>query len=250
MPAYRAVLFDFFGTLTRSVRRGSGHRAVADALGCTPGALIDVLDRSYYLRASGALGDELATLRWAGERAGGRPSEAGLRVAAAARRAALRADIRLRPEAAGALRALRRRGIRTGVVSDCTHELPAILPRLPIAPLLDVVVFSVRVGRCKPDPGIYLAACRRLRVAPRHCLYVGDGGSQELTGATRAGLTAVRLAAPDLAGHLVFNADTTWTGPTLTSLAAVPALLAAPPQDRGDQGPTRARRRRVPTTAP
>ncbi|MFD0823058.1 HAD family hydrolase, partial [Micromonospora zhanjiangensis] len=63
MPAYRAVLFDFFGTLTRAVRRGPGHRAVAEALGCDPAVLVDVLDRSYYPRAGGALGDAEATLR-------------------------------------------------------------------------------------------------------------------------------------------------------------------------------------------
>ena len=218
MPAYRAVLFDFFGTLTRRVQRGAGHTAVAEALGCDPDALVDVLDRSFYLRASGALGGAADTLRWAGERAGGRPSEAAVRVAVTARRKALRADTRLRPEAEGVLRTLRRRGVRTGVVSDCTHELPALLRHLPIAPLLDAAVFSVQLGRCKPDPAMYLTACERLGVPPRHCLYVGDGGSQELTGATQAGLTAVRLAAPDLAGHLVFNADTGWTGSTVTSL--------------------------------
>jgi putative hydrolase of the HAD superfamily len=83
----------------------------------------------------------------------------------------------------------------------------------------------VQVGRCKPDPALYLAACRRLGLDPADCLYVGDGGSQELTGAQRAGLTAVRLAAPDLAGHMVFNADRGWAGPVLASLTEVLDLL-------------------------
>jgi putative hydrolase of the HAD superfamily len=227
MPAYRAVLFDFFGTLTRSVQRGTGHRAVADALGCSPDALIDVLDHSFFLRASGALGDAVANLRWACARIGTRPTEAALHLAAAARHEAIRADTRLRVDAESALRRLRHRGVRTGLISDCTHELPALLPHLPVAPLLDTLVFSIQVGRCKPDPAIYLTACERLDVAPQHCLYVGDGGSQELTGATRAGMTAVRLAAPDLEGHLVFNADTEWTGPTLTSLTEVVGLVDA-----------------------
>ena len=42
------------------------------------------------------------------------------------------------------------------------------------APLLDAHVFSVEVGMCKPDPGIYAEACRRLDVRPDECLYVGD----------------------------------------------------------------------------
>ncbi|MGI5213243.1 HAD family hydrolase [Plantactinospora sp. CA-290183] len=253
MPRYRAVLFDFFGTLTCAVRRGQQHRAVADLLGCAPETLTDVLNESFYLRASGALGDATATLRWVCDRAGGQPSAAGLRAAVRARVEAVRADTRLRPEAVTVLRALRRRGARTGLVSDCTHELPAFLPSLPIAPLLDVRVFSVQVGCCKPDPAIYLAACRRLRVAPEDCLYVGDGGSQELSGATRAGMTAVRLAAADLGEHLVFNDDTGWTGPALTSLTQLPDLFDAPtphPQDRGDQGVFSACRRRAAIPTP
>ncbi|MFC6015127.1 HAD family hydrolase [Plantactinospora solaniradicis] len=226
--AYQAVLFDFFGTLTCAVRRGPQHAAVAALLGCAVEPLVDVLDRSFYLRASGALGDATDTLRWVGEQAGGRPSAAGLRAAVTARIEAVRADTRLRPEAVTVLRALRHRGARIALVSDCTHELPAFLPQLPVAPLLDVRVFSVEVGRCKPDPAIYLAACRGLGVAPVDCLYVGDGGSQELTGAVRAGMSAVRLAAADLDGHLAFDSEPNWTGPALTSLTQLPALLDAP----------------------
>ncbi len=229
MPAYRAVLFDFFGTLTRSIQRGRRHQAVAELLGCDFDTMVDVLDRSYYLRASGVLGDAADTLRWVCQRVGTRPTEAALRAALAARLAAIRADTRLRADAVPALRALRLRGLLTGLVSDCTHELPMLLPQLPVAPLLDALVFSIKVGRCKPDRAIYLAACRRLDVAPTDCLYVGDGGSQELTGATRAGMTAVRLAAADLDDHLVYRPDTGWNGPSLASLSEVVDLIGAPP---------------------
>ena len=115
MPAYRAVLFDFFGTLTCSVQRGQHHEVVAELLDCAPDTLIDVLDQSFYLRASGALGDAAATMRWVCERAGVRPSAAGLRAALAARVEAVRADTRLRPDAVPALRALRQRGVRTAL---------------------------------------------------------------------------------------------------------------------------------------
>ena len=36
MPSYQAVLFDFFGTLTRSVQRGVAHVGTAELLGCPP----------------------------------------------------------------------------------------------------------------------------------------------------------------------------------------------------------------------
>jgi putative hydrolase of the HAD superfamily len=225
MPAFQAVVFDFFGTLTRSVRRGPQHADIARALGCDPDAVLSVLDRTFQVRARGDLGSAEATLRWVTEQAGGRPRTAQLRAAVPARVDALKADTRLRADAESVLRALKQRGLRTALISDCTHELPAFLPSMPIAPLLDVNVFSVEVGRCKPDPLIYLEACWRMRVAPEDCLYVGDGGSHELTGAAAVGMTAVRLAAPDLADHLVFNADEDFAGLSVPSLTAVLDLL-------------------------
>jgi putative hydrolase of the HAD superfamily len=136
----------------------------------------------------------------------------------------VRADTALRPDT---LRALRRRGLRTAVISDCGYELPAFLPRLPIAPLLDARVYSVQVGQHKPHPLMYLTACRRLGVHPRECLFVGDGGSRELSGAAAIGMTAVRLAAVDLADHLVFDADHAWTGPRISTLGEVTHLVSA-----------------------
>jgi putative hydrolase of the HAD superfamily len=225
MPAFQAVVFDFFGTLTRSVRRGPQHADIARALGCDPDAVLSVLDRTFQVRARGDLGSAEATLRWVTEQAGGRPRTAQLRAAVPARVDALKADTRLRADAESVLRAVKQRGLRTALISDCTHELPAFLPSLPIAGLLDVNVFSVEVGRCKPDPLIYLEACWRMRVAPENCLYIGDGGSHELTGAAAVGMTAVRLAAPDLADHLVFDADDDFAGPSVPSLTAVLDLL-------------------------
>src|SRR4051794_28834152 len=166
MPMYRAALFDFFGTLTQSVQRGPQHADIARGLGCDPDVVVGVLDRSFRARARGLFGTAEATLRWVSEQAGGNPCDTRLRQALADRVHALRADTHLRPEAEPTLRELRARGMRTAVISDCTYELPTILPELPIASLLDASVFSVEVGCCKPDPRVYLTACDRLGVEP------------------------------------------------------------------------------------
>jgi putative hydrolase of the HAD superfamily len=221
MPAYRAVLFDFFGTLTHSVRRGSLHATIARALGCEPAEMTAVLDRSFRDRSRGAFGDATETMRWVCTQAGARPRPEQLRKALRARVVAVRADTALRADAVPTLHRLRRHGLRTAVVSDCGYELPAFLPQLPIDPLLDQRVYSVHVRQRKPHPLMYLTACDRLGVAPAECLYVGDGGSRELTGAAEVGMTAVRLAAPDLADHLVFDRDEEWSGPTIDGLAEI-----------------------------
>jgi putative hydrolase of the HAD superfamily len=232
VPAYRAVLFDFFGTLTRSVRRGPQHAAIARTLGCDPAIVRGVLDRTFHSRARGTFGSAEATLRWVTEQAGGCPRRSRLQAAVPARVDALRADTELRADAVSALSALRERGLRTGLISDCTHELPAFLPSLPVAPLLDAQVFSVELGVCKPDPAIYLAACDRLGVAAAECVYVGDGGSRELTGAAAVGMKAIRLNAPDLCDHLVFDQDTAFAGPSVTSLSDILMLIDGAPGAR------------------
>jgi putative hydrolase of the HAD superfamily len=227
--SHRAVLFDFFGTLTEACTRGGGHAQVAGILGCPLPELTAVLDTSFYPRSRGAYGDALSTLQWIAAELGLRPSAATLQAAHRARIAALRADIRLRADAYPALARLRRAGLRIAVVSDCGYELPEILPTLRIAPLLYTAIYSVHIGTCKPDPTMYLAACAALRVEPRHCLYIGDGGSQELTGASALGMSAIRLAAPDLADHLVFRSDEEFCGPVAMSLTdIVTGLLPEP----------------------
>jgi putative hydrolase of the HAD superfamily len=139
----------------------------------------------------------------------------------------------LRADAVGTLGRLRARGLGVGVVSDCTHELPACWPTLPVAPLVDATVFSVEVGERKPHPELYLSACRRLGVAPADVLYVGDGGSNELTGARAVGMTAVRLVAADAATALVYDPEEGWNGPVVDGLAAVLAFVA---EGRGGPG--------------
>jgi putative hydrolase of the HAD superfamily len=232
MDRFRAVLFDFFGTLTRAVRRGPWHTSIADRLGCDPAAFLRALDRSLDARCRGVFDSPASALRWVCDQVGADPPPDRLRAALRDRVAAVRRDTRLRPDTLAVLREVRARGLRAAVVSDCAYELPAFLPRLPVAPLLDATVYSVEVGRRKPDPMIFLTACRLLDVDPGQCLYVGDGGGQELTGASRLGMTAVRLAAPDLIEHLFYCPDPGFTGPTVPSLTAAIRLL-----DQGRPGP-------------
>jgi putative hydrolase of the HAD superfamily len=225
---FRAVLFDFFGTLTRAVQRGPRHARIARSLGCCPNEFFALLDRTFLIRSRGWLGPPEETLRWLCTELGAHPTDAALRTACRDRVTAIRADVVLRDDAVPALRAVRRRGLRTAVVSDCGPELPEFLPELPSAPLLDASVFSVQIGQCKPHPAMFLTACTKLDVAPGECLYVGDGGGRELDGATRVGMTAVRLTAADLATHLTFDPQPDWPGRSADSLTAALDYLDRP----------------------
>jgi len=225
--AYRAVVFDFFGTLTEAVQRGPGHDRVAALLGCQTAALAQALDETFTDRSTASLGDAIGALGVVARLAGARPTIAVLRAAYAARVDAVRADTRLRPDAVTVLRSLRRRGLRTAVVSDCTPELAEFWPELPIAALVNARVFSTEERHHKPHPRMYSAATARLDVEPASCLYVGDGGSHELSGAAAVGMTPVRLAAADLGRHLVFRRDP-WQGSEIATLTEVLDIVSPP----------------------
>jgi len=87
-----------------------------------------------------------------------------------------------------------------------------------------VTVFSCVLGRHKPDPELYRQALHGLEVPAAACLYVGDGGSDELAGAVRAGMAAVRI---ESAEHLSYG-QRPWVGPRIDGLAAVLDLVGTP----------------------
>ncbi len=63
----------------------------------------------------------------------------------------------------------------------------------PLAPLFDYSVFSCAVGLKKPDAGIYQHACELVSVQPAECLFIGDGGSDELAGAKAVGMQTLLM---------------------------------------------------------
>ncbi|HEX4221616.1 MAG TPA: HAD-IA family hydrolase, partial [Pseudonocardiaceae bacterium] len=130
-----------------------------------------------------------------------------------------------RANAVEVLTTLRADGLRIGLLSDCSADLPELWPGLPLAGLVDEPVFSARVGERKPHPKMYTTVCQQLGVEPEECLYVGDGGSNELTGASAFGMRAVLIADADWATGHRFDSDDDWHGETITDLTEVPALL-------------------------
>lgn len=216
-----AVIFDFYGTLTPVNPSGiwSGHVArLAAVLGVEPKALARALDESYAERFTGALGDTRQTFATIAARLGITPGEGRLDEVVRLRLAMQDSLFRLRPEVLPVISQLRERGLRIGLVSDCTAELPAAWPRLPVSALVDAPVFSCIEGTRKPDPRLFLTCAARLPADPAACLYVGDGGGRELTGSTAVGMHAVLLAGADWLDNHIYDRERGWDGPRISSL--------------------------------
>jgi len=216
-----AVIFDFYGTLTpvSTAQAWVDHTSrLAVLLGVEPEALARALDESYPERATGAMGNVRQTLQTLATRLGAPLTEDRLDQACRLRQGIQESLFRLRPEALPVVGQLRARGLRIGLVSDCTSELPAAWPRLPLAALVDAPMFSCVEGTRKPDPRLFRAAAERLAADPAACLYVGDGGGRELTGSTAVGMRAVLLAGRDWHDNRAYDRESNWAGPRISSL--------------------------------
>lgn len=91
---------------------------------------------------------------------------------------------------------LRNRGIRIGLLSDCSPSEVDIWPITPFADLFDTTVFSSAVKLKKPDIRIFQLAAKALHVKENECVYVGNGGSNEIAGSHESGMFPV-LILPD-----------------------------------------------------
>ena len=230
MAEISAVVFDMYGTLTPSWPKSvwdDQRRACAGPLGIGEEEWIVALDDTWHERLTGAFGSLAETFRQVATRTGRTPTDEQLAEAVALRYAAYRRVQQLRPDAIDTLRALRADGFKIGLVSDCTHDLADQWDELEQAEFFDAAVFSCHEGTRKPDPRLFLAAAERLGVPPERCLYVGDGGGDEMTGSAAVGMHPVLLAGEDWAeNHAPGRPEAAWTGLRAETLSQIPAIIA------------------------
>lgn len=130
-----------------------------------------------------------------------------------------------RPEALQTLATLRARRLKIALISDCADEVPVLWGRTSLAPMIDITTFSCVVGIRKPDARIYRITTDQLGVEPQSCLYVGDGGGQELSGAQKVGMHPVLFRVPhDEKPDIPFTVEK-WRSPTISTLSKVLDLV-------------------------
>jgi putative hydrolase of the HAD superfamily len=180
----RAVIFDLWDTLVDwPVAAGEElKQRVAVHVGGDPDAFEQAWRESYRASQTGPLGDVYRSL--------GVPDE-HVEAHVSARHEFGRRFLRLRDGARDALAELRRRGVRLGLITVCSEEVPVAWPETELAGLFDAETFSSECGLVKPEPEIYLRTADALGVPAAECYFVGDGANDELAGAARVGMTPV-----------------------------------------------------------
>ncbi len=222
---FQAVIFDLFGTLVENFSV-TEYRQVLDEMAMVLGVSADDFTQTWFdtfpertTRGSKQTEEDIELMcRQLGVQIG----DGEIATVAQMRRDFTRRQMVPRDGALETLTELRAAGLKLGLISDCTVEVPQLWPESDFAPLFDVAVFSCIERIKKPDPIIYHRACARLEVEPANCLYVGDGSSQELSGAQRAGLHPLWLAVPAEDDPDVHRVDAEhWAGPKVAALGEV-----------------------------
>jgi putative hydrolase of the HAD superfamily len=219
---YRAVIFDLNGTLA-DFSFGEMDRVVAEmaaAVGMPSAEYARLWAQTYRSHEEGAFATTEASVEHAC-RIGGVRADTAQIVAAAARWSGFQRRMLVpRPDAVPTLAHLKVASCRIGLIANSPPEVAWLWPETPFAPLVDVPLFSAAVGIRKPDPRIYRLACERLHVEPEECLFIGDGGSRELTGAAGVGMAAIQLRSADEDPEAAerFGREV-WHGPVLSRLS-------------------------------
>jgi len=226
---YSAVIFDLFGTLIDNFSRTEYEnvlREMADIVGVPQEEFVRLWFATFQERNTGVFPTTQSNILYICRELKIDAPDSLVEKAADVRLDYTRRSIVPRPGTLETLSQLKSMRLKTGLISDCSGEIPIAWKETALSRLIDVALFSCVVGFKKPDPRIYALATARLRVKPQACVYVGDGGSNELTGARQAGMHPVLLRDPgeSVDAHFI-DREETWDGPAISSIPELLNLL-------------------------
>ena len=174
MSEVRAVLLDLYDTLAWT-EWPTMRAELEDRFGVSEGELLRAFTTTRQARSTGAYGSAEGDLAAVLE-AAGVPADPELvhELNETRMKAFAENGVHLWEDSIPTLRALRARGLRTAIVSNCDHSTRPIVDELGLEREADAVVLSFEVGVAKPDAGIYRAALDALGARPEEAVFVDD----------------------------------------------------------------------------
>lgn len=224
---YKAVIFDLFGTLIKNFTVQQHEETLgqmAELLSAPSDDFIRLWYGTFNMRCLGELKTPEENVEYVCRELNIGVDKDLVEKAALIRYTLTRDTMVPLPGAIDMLSSLKKRGMKIGLVSDCSSEVPNIWSDTEFYSIFDITIFSCTEGVKKPDPQIYKLVAEKLGVNPEDCLYIGDGSSNELTGAATVGMHPVLIIDPeeDQSGtHRVDFEGEEWKGPVISSLQEV-----------------------------
>lgn len=117
---------------------------------------------------------------------------------------------------------LKEMGYKLGVITNGRHEPQALkIKMLELEDLFDEVVISGDVGAHKPSPVPFEAFAKKIGIAPKEMVYVGDHPLNDIEGSRNAGYTPVWVKTIN---HWLFE-DIKRADYEINTVAGLPELL-------------------------
>lgn len=214
MSSYKAVFFDFAGTLFSDRALRDVHldqlKFVAEAAGVADARkLTDAELRAAYRRGMGVAFRTVASFPCylhrdlfaeafvqTAKALGGELDPEAAHEAVDRQHLATAVNAVLRPDCLVTLAALRAAGLHVGIVSNIDEALLSqMVARFELSTKLDAWTSSEQAGSCKPDPGIYRYALAKAGCDPSEVLFVGDSVSHDIEGPAAVGMRTAWLVA-------------------------------------------------------
>lgn len=222
---YKAVIFDLFGTLMDNLHHTAFMRVLERMATAVQAPIPEFAQlwnvETWPIRSTGQMSIS-EVIVYICRKLGVEPAPEQVQQATKLRYNYNKEMLIPRPDAIETLTILKNAGYLLGLISDCTEDTAYYWPTTALAPLFDAAILSSEVGMKKPDPRIFLLACERLGVEPGDCLYMGDGGSNELSGAMAVGMHPVLIRAPyENAENTRRQDEEEWDGPRISAVKEI-----------------------------
>ena len=171
---FDAVLLDLYDTIVWS-DWASLRDKIAARLGVDERTLLRAFDQTRPLRGVGGNDDVEGDMAQVLRAADVDPTPDLVEELVQLERSELEHGVHLYDDVLPALGALRSRGVRLGLVSNCSHSTRPVVDRLGLEEAFDQVLLSYEVQAMKPEPAIYVMALERLGGVPAtRALFVDD----------------------------------------------------------------------------
>jgi putative hydrolase of the HAD superfamily len=193
---YDAVLLDLYDTIVWS-EWSRLRDLISEHSGLDGELLLKAFDASRRARGVGTYPDAEGDMRSVLEAAGLDPGPAVVHELVELELRELAHGVHLYDDSLPVVRALRDLGVRTALVSNCSHSTRPVVERLGLEDEFDAIVLSFEAGVMKPDPGIYHRALQQLgSVDPSRAVFVDDQRDY-CDGAAELGIDTRLIRRPD-----------------------------------------------------